>query len=119
MAKKQKKQSNNDNSYPILFNLVPPLGCGGKDISYEVWGTIMKLVVKERATKVEVGIWGAYTLGRIIDGVSLTTPVVIAKNEFGDDIVLEFNPSCGKMIRFDGTELIKLLPGEMEEIMFR
>ena len=29
------------------------------------------------------------------------------------------DPSCGKMVKFNGTDLIELIPGEMEEIMFR
>lgn len=104
---------------PLKFTLQPSLGQGVKSVSYVLWDRVLLFITKINPTEIEVGIWGAYTLGHIVDGISLTTPVVIAKNGYGDDVTLKFNPSCGKMIRFDGTDLIELIPGEMEKVIIR
>ena len=104
---------------PLKFTLHPSLGQGVKSVSYVLWDRILSFITKINPIEIEVGIWGAYTLGHIVDGISLTAPIVIAKNGYGDDVTLKFNPSCGKMIRFDGTDLIELIPGEMEEIIIR
>lgn len=109
---------NNINS-PTKINLQPRVGLGIKSVSYTLWEHILSRIVRLNTTEVEVGLWGAYTLGHTIDGISLAEPIVIAKNGLGNDVMLKFNPSCGKMIRFDGTDLIELLPGEMEEVIIR